>query len=233
MKISLTFTIILFYSIALAQSTEQAKLRRFSFGLNVSPDMAYRSAKEPIFNDETPRLGITAGGSFSYDITKRLSIETGAAYSLKGYTNKPRQVFMYQGAEPLYEGKMRERQNLHCIDVPLQFNFVLFKGKFQLILNTGAVWTHMFHHSRDLLIPFTVESSRNWVTFIKQHSTFASNTVSSTFGLGLRVNVSDRMNLNVIPTFQYAWIPIHTNLMNNDVKLYSARLSIGLKYDLF
>lgn len=234
MKIYLTFSIILFVTIAFPQSTEPIKLKRFSLGLAVSPDMAYINARESLSKNETPRLGITAGGSFSFDITKRFSAETGAAYSLKGYSSKSEYTVLTYGAEVLYEGESRLRQNLNCLDVPLQFNYVFFNGKCQLIVNTGVVWTHMFHHSQDFLVPTNgVETIRDWVTVLKLHTPYASNTISSTIGVGFRFAVSDRMSLNVIPTFQYAWIPINTNLMSNDVTPYSVRLSFGFKYSLF
>jgi len=79
------------------------KFKRFAIGANFSPDVAYQTPhnaydmseeswehdKESFHGMYSPRLAFTTGANVSWNFTKRLSLETGAQYSVKGYRAKP------------------------------------------------------------------------------------------------------------------------------------------------
>lgn len=84
--------------------TLSSKQRRFSIGVNISPDCCYRTmtkndksisdsvwkfAKNLEDSIEKPKFGYTFGINLCYQITKRVYAEFGIQYSNKGYKTIP------------------------------------------------------------------------------------------------------------------------------------------------
>ncbi len=238
---------ILFLSttfVAFGQSDQSTfKFKRFAVGINFSPDIAYRAAhnyyntpeeywepqKEQDNSFYRPRLGFSTGGHVSYNITKRLSIESGAQFSLKGYRSKPSFGVILYGNE-IYEGKMKDHYNFNFVDIPLSVNYVFFNNRLQMVATAGVTWNHMRHNSVKRFTQDDVNKDLRPVMIF--HTPYRQNTFSCTVGLGIQYNVNERLLLKAVPTFRYAIIPIQTNLAKSAYH-WNAGLNISCSVRIF
>lgn len=219
------------------------KLKRFAVGINFSPDVAYRTAtnynnlpddqwqkqKESNKKSLGPRLGFSTGGHVSYNITKRLSIESGAQFSLKGYRRKPAFGVMMLGSD-IFQGQMKDHYNFNFLDVPIAVNYVLFDKRLQMVITSGFTWNHMRHNS---VKHFNKEMVNNeFVPIIIMHTPYRENTFSYNVGVGIQYNANERVLLKAVPTFRYALIPIETNLAGS-AYYWNAGLNISCSVRLF
>ena len=227
------------------QSDQPAvKFRRFAVGINFSPDIAYRTPhnyynspdeywdhqKELDNSFYRPRLGFSAGGHVSYNLTKRLSIESGAQFSLKGYRSNPSYGAIYYGNDLAYQGKMKDHYDFNFVDVPLAVNYVFFKKRLQLVATAGVTWNHMRHNSVKRFIWDDMNEDFRPVMIF--HTPYRQNTFSYTVGLGIQYNVNERVLLKAVPTFRYAMLPIQTNLTES-AYYWNAGLNISCSVRIF
>jgi hypothetical protein len=95
--ISLTLTAFFCYGQETSKGTPTEEYKKIQFGINFSPDFAYRILKNnDVTSDkdfiidvrnkvETAKLGYTAGLNVCFNIKKTIGLETGIQYSNKGY----------------------------------------------------------------------------------------------------------------------------------------------------
>lgn len=240
------FTLFLCTSFgAFAQSDQPAvKFRRFAAGINFSPDIAYRtphnyqdeslqqweSTKESDKKSFGPRLGFSTGGHVSYNITRRLSVESGAQFSLKGYRHKPAVGAMFYGNQLLFKGIMKSHYNFNFVDVPLSLSYVLFDGRLQMVATAGFTWNHM--HRSSIKQFLKEEVNDQFVPVMVFNTPYHENTFSYTVGLGIQYNVNERVMLKAVPTFRYAILPIQTNLAPS-AYYWNAGLNMSCSVRLF
>jgi hypothetical protein len=102
--IILTLTAFFCYGQETTKGTQTEEFKKFQFGINFSPDFAYRvlknndgtSDKDFIIDvrnkTETIKLGYTAGVNVFFNIKKTIGLETGIQYSNKGYQIKKKDL---------------------------------------------------------------------------------------------------------------------------------------------
>lgn len=93
MRILTTLTFVFLSIVAIGQPKEIDSTKRFSIGINFSPDYSYR--KLYLANDEygfvkhrnekeSPRFGFTTGLTVCYRLNSRFALESGLQFSDKG-----------------------------------------------------------------------------------------------------------------------------------------------------
>lgn len=219
--------------------TLSSKQRRFSIGVNISPDYCYRTltkndksisdsvwkfAKNLEDSIEKPKFGYTFGINFCYQITKRVYAEFGIQYSNKGYKTIP--ILTTSSIDP--EGVIATNiLNFSYLDFPLKASFTFFDKRIQLMTSIGAT-LNVFSKTNLHTIPED-KSIDDFHTSIDY--TYEKINLSPTISAGLKYKLNQRMNLQAEPTFQYA-------IKNIDEKSYKSThlwnfgLNFGYYYKL-
>ncbi len=228
------------------QEKTAIKDKRFFIGINVSPDICYRTMVNPenaspdqthlnIFRDsiEVPKFGYTAGLNFSYRINKRLNIQTGIQYSNKGFKTIPVNYYdrYFILSYTYYRYLPREKaiyiSNYSYVDFPLTVNYSFLSTRLQIITSLGLV-VNWWQQTTIKIIPDP--SNTAWDTFksITYDSDESYNRIdlSSAIGIGVKFNINDRMNFRAEPTFRYG-------LINSFTHLWSAGINFGYYVALF
>jgi len=208
---------------AFGQDSTKVHFKRFYVGISFSPEYNYRvlnkndsgisdslwsvvkNMEDSIFE---PKFGYTGGIIFGYYVTNRISIESGVQYSNKGYKTIPIETF-YDWDEPSIVAT--NIINYYYLDIPLKVNYEFFKKRFQLITSLGAVG--------NIFIKSTVKTIAENPTELfseeKRDNDYEYNkfNISASIGIGVKYNMSERMQLRLEPVFKYA-------LLNFDDEAY-------------
>ncbi len=114
----LTLTSLSSYGQDKTEETPTADFKRVQIGINISPDICFRtlknndgSSRSDIFmklsnENETVKVGYTAGLNVCLNIKKFVGIETGIQYSNKGYQTKMKELILGQ-PDPLAPNKAK------------------------------------------------------------------------------------------------------------------------------
>ena len=150
----LTLTAFSSYGQDKTKETPTADFKRVQIGINVSPDVCFRTLKN---NDgswssdlvvdqrnkmETVKVGYTAGLNVCFNIKKFVGLETGIQYSNKGYQTK-KQDLIFGQPDPSLPKQSKFVYDFHCIDIPVKANFTIGKKKVRFFTSVG-VTTNIF-----------------------------------------------------------------------------------------
>lgn len=226
---------LLFISNLLAQSQP---MRRFSFGLMISPDLAYRTLHSNEDSNtgvgyetdlaiafrnknEVPRLGFTAGLTIVYHRSAKWSFESGLQYSSKGEQIKWQEL-IYEMPEPSAPQRGRLVSVYHYIDVPLVLNYTPGQRRLRFIASAGAI-PHFYlgamtHHYFEYADGSEERQSE------EQNLDANPVTLSATLGAGIDWKIRPHLGLQVQPTFRYGLVP-----MIADKPIAQNLWSLGLK----
>lgn len=222
-----------------AQSVEKIKperdFPRIQLGINLSPDVCYRTLKNMDGEYDTdlniithnsieiPKIGFTGGINVAINFTRFFGIETGIHYSDKGYQTKVLELTPPGGGpDPSAPDKIRYNYHFHYIDIPLKFYFTVGKKKVRF-LATGGITTNIFIDETQTITRFYTTRTESETT----DTEFDYNRInlSPTIGLGIDYKINQRMNLRIEPVFRYGILKIIDAPMTG--YLYNAGLNIG------
>lgn len=211
----LLFSIFNYQYIA-AQTDDSSDFKRFQIGVSFSPDVNYRTLtsqsnvnwiRENRDEQEIPTFGFTTGINAVFKITKMFGVETGVLYSQKGYQNKWQDgLNPIQPNDPNIPKRVKSVDRFHYLDIPVKGNIIVGKRKVRFIGSLGIVvnvyltssWTGISEsHSGDITRTITQEPYD-----------YEAVNVSPLVSAGIDWKLSNRMNLQVKPTFRYGVLSV-------------------------
>lgn len=149
--------IILFFGINLfSQSADSSSISRWSIGINASPDMCYRipyssNSSATIVNEQRYKIIACLGLNIAYQLTKKLSIETGIWYSGKGQIIiSPETTWQTPGGtydptipnNPSYTTQFTPEKRIaikyQYLEIPLKCNFYILNKRLKIFPGIGA-----------------------------------------------------------------------------------------------
>lgn len=223
---------------AFGQETLAPAFKRFQFGINISPDACYRTLKN---NDgsstsdiiirvrddnETFKLGYTAGLNVCYNINGHFGIETGIQYSNKGYRTKNKNL-SWGSSSPDLPIKSKFIYDFHYIDVPLKLNYTIGKRKVRFLASAGlAANIFLKETQRHVLEKADGKKDRSKTT---PSNDYQKLNISPIMGVGIDYRLNNRMNMRLEPMFRYGILKIINDKPITGY-LYSGGLNIGLYF---
>jgi hypothetical protein len=237
---NLIFILLLFIIPFFAFSQDSGKTRKFSVGLNFSPDYGYRTLKtdnltlnQLIINfrneREKPKLGYTTGLTFNYYMNKRISFETGLLFSDKGemfeWIDAP--FSTVSNPEPIGVN-ININYHYYYLDIPLKTNIFLLTGQTKIYLSGGISTNIFISHVSNYSIEFPDGQVKKDSRISNEN--FLPVNFTALGGFGISYDIKERYIIKLEPTLRY---PLHS-IIDAPIKsyLYSAGLNLGLSYKL-
>ncbi len=232
-----------FLSFSAKSQTEEPKPKKFSFGVNFSPDYSYRSlhsnnpdydfAMNQLNGWEVPAFGFTTGLSVRYLANKKFEFESGIQFSDKTYNfdvNKDDYVTPNDGLNQPDDPAIPERAitsyHYYYLGVPIKLNYYFLQKRIRMYVSAGV--------SADFLLDDKSKTFMKFSDGTEIHENFENdydyNKISLTglAGFGAEVNLFQRFGIRVEPVFRYTFTPLLDELMK--VNLYSAGLNVIIFY---
>lgn len=147
----------LFFGVNLfSQSTDSSSISKWSIGITASPDLCYRipynsKSLAIITNEQRYKINASMGFNVAYQMTKKLSIETGILYSGKGQVIiSPETSWQTPGGtyDPTipnnpssvtqYTPEKRIAIKYQYLEIPFKFNAYLLNKRFKIYTGIGA-----------------------------------------------------------------------------------------------
>ena len=201
-----------------AQSQEQNK---FSFNIQLGPQVSYRTlttsfpiSSETFTWSDNPRLSFSGGLVAFCKISDKMELGSGIIYSGKGYkvtTHLPDDIIP---VNPVPE-KIKSLFKFHYLDIPILFvyNFKNY-DRIQLSIQTGLVLNYLIRIN-SVHREYYKSDPTELRCHIEELAGQRRFNLSSKIGLGLTYVVSERINLELVPSFDYL-ILNHFNDDTND-----------------
>lgn len=216
----------------------QTPANRLKIGVVVSPDVCYRKLYgntylygiKNIIDEynkmQAPKPSYSVGIDAQYQLRSKISLSIGAQYANKGYqSNKkfwdnlvfPDQIDstgIHPAPSPIYSVSLSERK-YHYIDVPVKIIYSFGEKRLRGMAATGLI-ANIFLHNGAFSSPtiYLIEGGR-----------YNRVTLSPMVQAGVSYDISDRMTLQIAPTFQYSLTPVRKLIVRE--YLYSGGLQIG------
>lgn len=223
--------------------TGESKIRKFSFGVNFSPDYSYRSlhSNNPDYdfamnqlNDwEVPAFGFTTGFSVRYLANEKFEFESGIQFSDKTYNfdvNKDDFVTPNDGLnqqdDPAIPERSVTKNHFYYLGVPVKLNYYFLQKRIRMYVSAGV--------SADFFLDDKSKSFMKFSDGTEIHENFENdydyNKISMTglAGIGAETKFSQRFGIRVEPVFRYSFTPVVDAPMKG--YLYSAGLNFVLFY---
>jgi len=220
------------------KETPTADFKRVQIGINVSPDICFRTLKnndgsstsdlivERNNKNETIKVGYTAGLNVCFNIKKFVGLETGIQYSNRGYQTKMRDL-VYAQPEPSAPNRVKLIYNFHCIDIPVKANFTIGKKKVRFFTSVGVTTNIFITETQTSVLIYSDRTDRKTSP---TNIDYNKVNISPTISVGIDFKINSRMNLRVEPTFRYGVLKIIDAPVTG--YLYSAGLNIGYYFGL-
>jgi len=235
----ITFLTLLTFSLFGQDKAEEpqiADFRRVQIGINVSPDICFRTLKNnngdsscDLLIDqrnerEIVKVGYTAGIDASYHFTDFFSLETGIQYSNKGFQTKKQDVTTLE-PEPDLPQKIQFIYNFHYIDIPVKANFTVGKKKIRFITSVGVTINVFLKETQTSILIYSDHTDRKTDPSNYDHKKV---NISPTISAGIDYKINSRMNLRIEPTFRYGILKIIDAPVSG--YLFSSGLNISYYY---
>lgn len=227
-----------------AETSAVSDFKRVQIGINISPDICFRTLKNNGGNsftdivikqrnkDETVKAGYTTGLNVCFNIKKFVGIETGIQYSNKGFQIKQRRaVFGSQlppgtPLPPEQDEKLPNKidfvYNFHYIDIPVKANFTIGKKKVRFFTSIGFVTNIFIKETSTTILKYSDHTERKTGTI--NYNNYNSVNISPVISAGIDYKINNRMNLRVEPTFRYGVLktvkaPVEEHLYNGGLNI--------------
>ena len=215
-KISILILTIITLS-AHGQDNPTAEFKRFQIGINISPDVCFRTlcnndgrSESDIVvklrnEHETIKIGYTAGLNFCYNITSYLGIETGIQYSDKGFQHIQTEFYPDQPDDPMMPDKAIFNYHFHYIDVPLKANFTIGKKKVRFFTSVGLTTNFFITEIQSEILKYDNRK------VIKNEPTlfdYKKINLSPVISAGIDYKINNSMNLRVEPCYRLGVLKI-------------------------
>jgi hypothetical protein len=230
------------------EETATSYSKKFSIGITLSPDIAYRTLKSDnstaeIVQDlrdrsEVPKFGYTAGISLKYNLSTKFAFETGIRYSNKGYAFKstaliygsyidPRYGFVYHTIDnaPTHAKII---YNFNYIDIPMRYILKISENKIKVIASAGINVNLLINTTSISKLEY--QGGREESIKDKYDYNFTKINISPTIGAGINYNINEKFNISVEPEFRYGILKI----INSPISAYlwNAGLNVTCYYSL-
>lgn len=263
-KATMKSTLFLIVSIlsftAYSQDSEQKILssesKKLFLGINLSPDICYRTLRNNDGNNitsrsidllnqvEIPKFGYTIGLNTSYNFNKHFGIETGLQFSNKGYSNRKLDLrsgidsnvdttkgfvtptLINSGNSPV---KIKIVYNHLYLDLPIRVNFRFGENKIRFISSIGLT-TNIFIKATQTNISEYKNGETKRRTSKQQESNYKLLDVSPTISAGIEYWISPEINLRMEPIFRYGVLKIIDTPITG--YLWNAGLNIAFFYKI-
>lgn len=212
---------------------------RWSIGVVVAPGIAYRTLSVtstlPIASTimherdqwEDPRSNVCGQIALRYRLSPLFSVESGIGYALMGWQQRidvsaltfgdmidPRRGFLYPTSD-IIPSSMRLLDSYHYVEIPVQVSLHLGRSRFRSVTSIGISTSYLVRYSHTVITEYADGSHHRSST--DQTSSFKQFGVFPTISSGVSYQVSDRMQLQMQPTFRYGVLnvidaPITANL---------------------
>jgi len=132
MKYIVVIVTLLMPMLALGQSTDSIKFKRYKVGILYSPDYCYRIlsyhssnkwVEDLRNNEEVSTYGYTAGLGIKIDLTRKIIMETGLLYSIMGEQTQNSNL-VWATPNPELPVKSKTRYQFKYIQAPLKANYL-------------------------------------------------------------------------------------------------------------
>lgn len=244
MKLSvIPFIFFVLLSFSVKSQTQEPNPKKFSFGVNFSPDYSYRSlhSNNPDndfvmnqLNDwEVPAFGFTTGLSVRYLANEKFEFESGIQFSDKTYNfdvNNDDYITPNDGLnqpdDPAIPDRSVTRNHFYYLGVPVKLNYYFLQKRIRMYVSAGV--------STDFFLDDKSKSFMKFSDGTEIRETFENdydyNKISLTglAGFGAETKLSQRFGIRVEPVFRYSFTPLVAAPMKG--YLYSAGLNFVLYY---
>jgi len=235
--------LFVFLSFSVKSQAEEPKPKKFSFGVNFSPDYSYRSlhsnntdydfVSNQLDDWEVPAFGFTTGLSVQYLANEKFEFESGIQFSDKTYNfdvNKDDFVTPNDGLnqpdDPAIPDRSITQDHYYYLVVPVKLNYYFLQKRIRMYVSAGV--------SADFFLDDKSKSFMKFSDGTEINETFENdydyNKISLTgqAGFGAETKLSQRFGIRVEPVFRYSFTPLIDELMK--INLYSAGLNFVMFY---
>lgn len=230
-KISFFFLVL---SLSTFASDSTVVFKRWSIGINGSPDYCYRrlvrkSSNNATYNlanyknsTEIPIYSYTGGISAAYSLNNYFSVSLGVAYSQKGFQTKSMDAVNVTAPEILL-GQGTYRYDFKYIQLPLKVNFVYGKKKVRLLASAGLTSSFLYYEQTTTKIDYyNVSGTKETARYDYETNPF---NLFLTGGIGIDIKLGKKIGVIVEPTYNYG---LFRTMDGSIVEyLWSAALNVG------
>lgn len=239
MKLSvIPFIFLVFLSMSVKSQTEEPKPKKFSFGVNFSPDYSYRSlhsnnsdydfAMNQLNDWEVPAFGFTTGLSVRYLANEKFEFESGIQFSDKIYNfdvNKDDwDVPVHE--DPAIPDRSVTKNHFYYLGVPVKLNYYFLQKRIRMYVSAGVSADFFLDDKSKSIMKFS-DGTEIRETFENDYD-YNKISLTGLAGFGAETKLSQRFGIRVEPVFRYSFTPLLDELMK--VNLYSAGLNFVLYY---
>ncbi len=235
--ISTLFLIILVTIFSYGQDKTDVKMKRFQIGINISPDICYRtlanndnSASSDIViksrnSYETEKLGITTGLNVRYFLNEKLGLETGFQYSIKGFQTEWKTGIPIDPPVSPYRFKFVD--DFHYLEVPIKAKYTIYNSKVRLFISGGVSTGFMLEKKYYVVYKYDDRSVRNY-----RSDNYEYNKINITpmIGFGAEYQFKNNSHIVIEPTFRHGISKTTDTPVT--AYLYSFGLNIGYYFGL-
>ncbi len=239
MKLLATLTLFLVSIFAFGQTENSNSVRKFSFGINFSPDYAYRRLLANNNGDwlvksrnemETARFGFTSGFTAKYQFHSRFVLESGLQFADKGdkYTIDSGDFVIidtgFEADDHAIPDKAKIKYHNYYLSIPVKVNYYVLRKGINLFLSAGA--------SADFHLTTRVKSIQEFSgKRVKENNKLEGDfnplNLVGIAGFGIEKNIAQHLQFRLEPVFRYSLTPLADGLLNEH--LYS----LGVNFTLF
>ncbi len=235
--------LLVFLSLSVKSQTEVPNPKKFSFGVNFSPDYSYRRlhSNNPDhdfvinqLNDwEEPAFGYTTGLSVRYLVNKKFELESGLQFSDKTFKlDIDRDDFetpdngLYQPDDPAIPERLTTNYHFYYLGVPVKLNYHFYQKRMRMYVSAGV--------SADFAIDTkskTTMKYRDRTESIERNNNggdYNKICLSGLAGFGAETALFKRFGIRIEPVFRYSFTPMVDDPMKE--YLYSAGLNVAIFY---
>jgi len=213
---------------------------RFKIGLTVTPEMGYRilsiNSDQPhsYYNsylkyrneNETPKLGFSAGIAVSYNFSQKIGIEAGLQYANRGFNSEHFDYFLSYSVSPQSGKKpvsMKSKYGSNFLELPVRINFTCGKRKLKFIASTGAAAMLLTHNRNTIIVQYSDGlMARKTMRF----TYFKGFYVAPQISFGADYQISPRMNFRFEPIARYVFNTVYSSGIRTNL------ISGGLQFSL-
>lgn len=213
------------------------KSKRFQIGINISPDICYRTlannnnsapsdaAIKSRNSNETIKPGITAGLNVRYYLNDKLGLETGFQYSIKGYQTKWMTGIPFDPPDIPFKFKFVD--DFHYLELPIKANYTIYKRKVSIFVSGGITTGILFDKKYLYIYKYPDHAHKN---NYKENYTYNQLNITPMIGFGVEYHFKNNGHLVIEPTFRHGISKITDTPVT--AYLYSFGLNLGYYFDL-
>ncbi|MDX2361489.1 MAG: outer membrane beta-barrel protein [Crocinitomicaceae bacterium] len=220
--ISLLVLFTFFFGVSSFGQDDDTKDRKWKIGINISPEIAYRTltTSDPSsesfieYRDEIESSIFTLSGGLNieYNITKRFAMRSGIQYLTQG-EQYDFEIVGWPIPNPSFPSKFIVVQRYHYVGVPLIASFDFIQtDKVEVFLSAGALGTWMYRTSTKTTreyIDGTTETEREHSDpSVSEWTEYQLFNVTALISLGSDIKLGSRSFIRLEPTFKYTILPI-------------------------